>query len=83
MGKHDIRIATTSEEYLQNKIKDLEKRLTFAAENNTKLIESNNRLQRYASEIEANAQEKLEEKDARIRNLERAMSRMAEEIYGI
>ena len=37
MGKHDIRTLTSSEEHMQNRIKELEKRLKFEQENNAKL----------------------------------------------
>ena len=83
MGKHDIRTATSSEEHLMNRIKELEKKLVFANDTIKKLQEQCGRMSKWASEIEANAQEKLAEKDARIKTLEKAMSRMAEEIYGV
>lgn len=66
MGKHDIRTATTSEEHLLNRIKDLEKRLKFEQENNAKLKAEINKYNRWVSEIQANAQDKLDEKDAKI-----------------
>ena len=83
MGKHDKTIEASSEEFLNNRIKDLESRLEFANETIRKLQEQCSRMSKWASEIEASAQDRLEEKDARIKNLERAMSRMAEEIYGL
>ena len=66
MGKHDMRTVTTSEEYLLNKIKDLEKKLTFAAENNAKLVKEVNKYNKWISEIEAAAQDKIAEKDAEV-----------------
>jgi hypothetical protein len=77
-----------------NRIKSLEKALLaerkehkakedFSNETIRKLQEQCSRMSKWASEIEASAQDRLEEKDARIKNLERAMSRMAEEIYGL
>ena len=81
--KHDTVIAKSSEEFMENRIKDLESRLAFANETIKKLQEQCSRMSKWASEIEASAQDRLEEKDARIKNLERAMSRMAEEIYGL
>ncbi len=81
--KHDTVIAKSSEEFMENRIKDLESRLAFANETIRKLQEQCGRMSKWASEIEASAQDRLEEKDARIKNLERAMSRMAEEIYGL
>ena len=83
MGKHDIRTATSSEEHLMNRIKELEKKLIFANDTIKKLQEQCGRMSKWASEIEANAQDKLAEKDAKIKKLESAMSRMAEEIYGV
>lgn len=82
MAKHDIRTATSSEEHLQNRIKELEKKLAFANETNSMLKENVGKYGRWISEIEAAAQDKLAEKDAKIEKLERAMSKMAEEIYG-
>ena len=66
MGKHDIRTMTSSEEHLQNRIRDLEKRLKFEQENNAKLRAEINKYNRWVSEIQANAQDKLDEKDAKI-----------------
>lgn len=66
MGKHDIRMATTSEEYLQNKVRELEKKLKFEQESNAKLRAEVNKYNRWISEIQANAQDKLDEKDAKI-----------------
>ena len=66
MGKHDMRMAPTSEEYLQNKVRELEKKLKFAQESNAKLRAEVNKYNRWISEIQANAQDKLDEKDAKI-----------------
>ena len=66
MGKHDIRTVTSSEEHMQNRIKELEKRLKFEQENNAKLKAEINKYNRWVSEIQANAQDKLDEKDAKI-----------------
>ena len=66
MGKHDIRTATSSEEHLMNRIKELEKRLKFEQESNAKLRAEINKYNRWVSEIQANAQDKLDEKDAKI-----------------
>lgn len=70
MGKHDIRTVTSSEEHLQNRIKDLEKRLAFANETNSKLKTELSKYNKWISEIEAAAQDRLEEKDAHIAQLE-------------
>lgn len=66
MGKHDIRTLTSSEEHMQNRIKELEKRLKFEQENNAKLKAEINKYNRWVNEIQANAQDKLDEKDAKI-----------------
>ena len=66
MGKHDIRTLTSSEEHMQNRIKELEKRLKFEQENNAKLKAEINQYNRWVNEIQANAQAKLDEKDAKI-----------------
>lgn len=66
MGKPDIRMATTSEEYLQNKVRELEKKLKFEQESNAKLRAEVNKYNRWVSEIQANAQDKLDDKDAKI-----------------
>ena len=70
MGKHDMRTATSSEEHLMNRIKDLEKRLAFATETNSKLKAELSKYNKWMSEIEAAAQDRLEEKDAHIAQLE-------------
>ena len=70
MGKHDIRTVTTSEEHLLNRIKELEKRLAFANETNGKLKAEVSKYNKWISEIEAAAQDRLAEKDARIAQLE-------------
>lgn len=64
MGKHDKRdavITRSSEEFEQNRIKDLESRLAFANETIAKLQEQCGRMSKWASEIEANAEDKLTE----------------------
>lgn len=66
MGKHDIRTATSSEEHLMNRIKELEKKLIFANETIKKLQEQCSRMSKWASEIEANAQDVVSKKDAEI-----------------
>ena len=50
----------------QNRIKELEKRLKFEQENNAKLKAEINKYNRWVNEIQANAQDKLDEKDAKI-----------------
>lgn len=70
MGKHDIRTVTSSEEHLQNRIKELEKRLAFANETNGKLKAEVSKYNKWISEIEAAAQDRLAEKDEHIAQLE-------------
>ena len=79
MGKHDIKdkvIAASSEEFTNNRIKDLEKRLEFANETIRKLQEQCGRMSKWASEIEANAQDKLAEKDAEIAVLNEKIAKL-------
>ena len=67
MGKHDKRdavITRSSEEFEQNRIKDLESRLAFANETIAKLQEQCGRMSKWASEIEANAEDKMTELEA-------------------
>ena len=67
MGKHDKHDAVvnrSSEEFLNNRIKDLEKRLEFANETIRKLQEQCGRMSKWASEIEANAEDKMTELEA-------------------
>ena len=67
MGKHDKHDAVvnrSSEEFLNNRIRDLESRLEFANETIRKLQEQCGRMSKWASEIEANAEDKLTELEA-------------------
>lgn len=67
MGKHDKRDAVvnrSSEEFLNNRIRDLESRLEFANETIRKLQEQCGRMSKWASEIEANAEDKMTELEA-------------------
>ena len=59
MGKHDKHIEASSEEFLKNRINDLEKRLEFANDTIKKLQEQCSRMSKWASEIEANASETI------------------------
>ena len=61
MGKHDIRTATSSEEYLQSRIKDLEARLAFANETTSKLKAEVSKYNRWMSEVEAAAKDRITE----------------------
>ena len=67
MGKHDKHDAVVnrgSEEFLNNRIRDLESRLEFANETIRKLQEQCGRMSKWASEIEANAEDKMTELEA-------------------
>ena len=64
MGKHDKHIEASSQEFLENRIKDLESRLEFANETIRKLQEQCGRMSKWASEIEANAEDKVTELEA-------------------
>ena len=67
MGKHDKHDAVvnrSSEEFLNNRIRDLESRLEFANETIRKLQEQCGRMSKWASEIEANAEDKMAELEA-------------------
>ena len=70
MGKHDMRTMTSSEEFLQGRIKDLEKRLKFEQETNSRLKAEVSKYNKWMSEIEASAQDRLGEKDKYIEKLE-------------
>ena len=72
MGKHDIKdkvIAASSEEFLKNRINDLEKRLAFAAESNAKLIKENAKWQKWFREHDTAAQDKIAELEKEIQML--------------
>ena len=67
MGKHDKHDAVvnrSSEEFLNNRIRDLESRLEFANETIRKLQEQCGRMSKWANEIEANAEDKVTELEA-------------------
>ena len=62
--KHDTVVAKSSEEFMENRIKDLESRLEFANGTIKKLQEQCGRMSKWASEIEANAEDKVSELEA-------------------
>lgn len=81
MGKHDIKdkvMAASSEEFNQNRINDLESRLAFANETIKKLQEQCGRMSKWASEIEANAADKVEELNAENKMLREKIARLVE-----
>ena len=61
MGKHDKHFELSSEEFLENRINDLEKRLAFAAESNAKLIKENAKWQKWFKEHDTAAQDRIAE----------------------
>lgn len=77
MGKHDKHIEASSEEFVKNENKALRKKLAdkdaelaFANETIKRLQEQCGRMSRYASEIEANAEDErteLEAENAKLR----------------
>ena len=80
MGKHDKHIEASSEEFLRNENTVLRKKLAekdaeiaFANETIKKLQEQCSRMSKWASEIEANAQEAVAKKDAEIKVLQTAV----------
>jgi len=62
--KHDETVRRSSDEFTQNRIKELEKRLEFANETIKKLQEQCGRMSKWASEIEAGADDKVTELEA-------------------
>jgi len=82
MGKHDKHIAESSEEFLQNRINDLEKRLAFAEETVKNLQEQCGRMSKWASEIEANAKDAVAQKDKEIRILKDKILQLVNDYVG-
>lgn len=71
MGKHDKTIPQSSEEFYRNRIErleaenaDLKDRLAFSQETICKLQEQCGRMSKWASEIEAGADDKITELEA-------------------
>lgn len=61
MGKHDKVIEKSSEQFMENRIDDLKKRLAFAEESNSKLRAEVNKYNKWMSEIEAAAKDRITE----------------------
>ena len=83
MGKHDKHIEASSEEFLKNKIVRLEKenrelkdKLIFANDTIKKLQEQCSRMSKWASEIEANAQDEIAKRDAEIALLKEKIAKL-------
>lgn len=59
--KHDETVRRSSDEFTQNRIKDLESRLAFANETNSKLQTEVSKYNRWMSEVEAAAKDRITE----------------------
>lgn len=59
--KHDETVRRSSDEFTQNRIKDLESRLAFANETNSKLQTEVSKYNRWMSEVEATAKDRITE----------------------
>ena len=64
MGKHDMTIQTSSEDFYKNRIADLQDRLAFANETVSKLQKEVAKYNKWMSEIEAAAEDKVTELEA-------------------
>ena len=78
MGKHDKVVAASSDEFRDNSIRDLRDRLVFAEETIKKLQEQCSRMSKWASEIEAGADDKLTELEAENAKLRGKIVRLVE-----
>ena len=76
MGKHDKVVAASSDEFRDNSIRDLRDRLVFAEETIKKLQEQCSRMSKWASEIEASAQDEIAKKDAEIAMLNAKIAKL-------
>ena len=59
--KHDETVRRSSEEFTQNRIKDLESRLAFANETIKKLQTEVSKYNRWMNEVEADAKDRITE----------------------
>lgn len=78
MGKHDKVIERSSEEFLQNRITDLEKRLAFANDTNSKYSGEVNKYNKWMSEIEAAAKDRITELEEENTMLREKIARLVE-----
>ena len=78
MGKHDKVIERSSEEFLQNRIKDLENRLAFANDTNNKYNSEVNKYNKWMSEIEAAAKDRITELEEENTMLREKIARLVE-----
>lgn len=77
MGKHDKTFVSGSEDFYENRIADLTERLAFANDTVSKLKTEVNKYNRWISEIQAAAQDRLNEKDEYIKKLETTIIELA------
>lgn len=89
MGKHDKRIETSSEEFLQNRIeklnnesKELRKELNFANETIKRLQEQCSRMSKWVSEVEASADDKITELEAENAKLRGKILKLVDDYVG-
>lgn len=82
MGKHDKVVAASSDEFRDNSIRDLRDRLAFAEETIKKLQEQCSRMSKWASEIEANAQDEIAKRDAEIATLKERIITLVNDYVG-
>ena len=64
MGKHDKTIQTSSEDFYENRIADLQDRLAFANETISKLKTELSKYNKYVNEIQSAAESKITELEA-------------------
>lgn len=70
MGKHDMTIIKSSEDFYENRIADLQDRLAFANETVSKLKEEISKYNKYVNEIQSAAESRitaLEAENAKLR----------------
>ncbi len=76
--KHDETVRRSSEEFTQNRIKDLESRLAFANETNGKLQAEVSKYNRWMSEVEAAAKDRITELEAENTMLREKIAKLVE-----
>ena len=76
--KHDETVRRSSEEFTQNRIKDLESRLAFANETNSKLQTEVSKYNRWMSEVEAAAKDRITELEEENTMLREKIARLVE-----
>ena len=76
--KHDETVRRSSDEFTQNRIKDLESRLAFANETNSKLQTEVSKYNRWMSEVEAAAKDRITELEEENTMLREKIARLVE-----